>query len=175
MGVIKSIFIIQFIIVFSINGCLGQENIHQEVDLLVQKERKDDNKLFEKFKKYGKDAIPYLINVIDKNEKGFLGFRDSTSATLYLFNYNYVGLRAAYMIELILANSNDTKIYKYGVIVKKEQNQPQMTSLSLKDMKELKSIYEKWWDRNKLKSLSELSKEWKEHSQILVGSNYVWK
>ena len=79
------------------------------------------------------------------------------------------------MIEFILADTSDTKIYEYAVIVKTEQDQPQMTSLSLTDMQELKKIYEKWWDDNKQKSLSELSKEWKENKRIIDGSSYIWK
>src|SRR4051812_29892414 len=99
MLMLKSIFVIHLIILFPFAECQRQDNISQDVNILVQKDRKDDAELFERFKKYGKDAIPYLINVIDKDEKGFLGFRDPQAATLYLFNHNYVGLRAAYMIE----------------------------------------------------------------------------
>ncbi|CAN5746524.1 hypothetical protein BH10BAC2_BH10BAC2_44010 [soil metagenome] len=171
----KSGFIFQLIIFFSFLGCQNQNNISKEVNILVQKERKDDEELFEKFKGYGEDAIPYLIAVIDKEEKGFLGFNDPLSSKLYLFNYNYVGLRAAYMIELILADTSNYKIYEYAVIVKKEFNEPQMTALSAVDMKELKNIYEKWWDSNKLKPLKELSKEWKANKRIIDGSSYLWK
>src|SRR5205809_2037743 len=134
MHIHRSIYIIQFVILFSFIRCEAQESIAQHVNLLVQKERHDDNGAFEKFRQYSVQAIPYLIDVIDKNEKGFVGFDDSLSSRFFPFHLNYVGIRAAYMIEFILADTNAVKIFQYGVIVKKANNQSQMAALSLRDM-----------------------------------------
>lgn len=80
----------------------------------------------------GKNSIPYLIDLIDTDNKELIiGFQDPLSSVVNPFMTNYVGMKYAYLIELILsqdrievAKGNDWRemispyhIYKYGIIV----------------------------------------------------------
>jgi hypothetical protein len=147
--------------------------LKREVAKLVEKDRPNENIIFEVLKQFDKKAIPFLIENIDRDETGFLGFNDPNESTLYLINQNFVGLRSAYMLELLLSGENEFQIYKYGVIVKIVEGDIQMKSLTLNDMREIKKIYSLWWNANKNKSMDELKKNWKAQS-ILDGSRYTW-
>jgi hypothetical protein len=149
----------------------GQENIFNETYLM------------------GKDIIPCLIDFIDINKKTFIGFQDPKSSNIYPFiSDNYIGIRAAYLIEFVLSKDTITtsksdlweqeiepyRIYKYGVIVNTQNKEPIPKSLNSEDIKVLKEIYLKWWQSNKEKPLEQLRKEWKENKHILDNSSYKW-
>jgi hypothetical protein len=140
------------------------------------KERADSNGLYLRVLKIGKPVIPYLISVIDSENLGFVGFQDPRSSFYYGLDYNYCGIRAAYMIEYILANQiNEQWMYENCVIVKKSNNKPLKKRLSYKDMKEIKKIYQKWWNDNKKKTLDELREDWKKDKDPLTNSSFMWQ
>lgn len=165
--------ILLFLFIFS--SCKSQDSIAQLARALVAKQRIDSNGLNQRFSKIGKPAIPYLIGVIDKKEMGFVGYQDPRSSVYYGLDNNYCGIRSAYMIEHILANTNKQWIYKFSVIVKKLDNKPLMEVLGYDDMKKIKKLYQEWWGLNRLKSLSELQNDWKNKKGPLAGSDYVWQ
>jgi hypothetical protein len=172
----KRNLIIHFVILFCCIKCESQPEIAQQVNLLVQKERHDSDTLYKKFRQYGVHAIPHLIDVIDKNEKGFVGFGDPMSSYIYPYHFNYVGIRAAYLIEYILADTNSVRIYYYGIIEKKGMGRFGRDSLSLNDMKAIKTAYTQWWEKRKQQPLKELNKEWKSNDSLtLSNSHYVWR
>lgn len=158
---------------FSFVKCLAQSDLNELVASLVSKDVAESN-IYEKFSNSGIETIPYLINVIDKNERGMVGFIDTKSSfiKLTLFN-NYVGIRAAYMIEYILSNSNKIKLYNFCIIEKVVNDKP-IEILTYNDMIEIKLIYQKWWKNNKLKSRLLLSEDWKNNKRPLTGSCYYW-
>lgn len=153
----------------------NDNHIQEAVNTLVEESRNDSLELYRDFIKSGKNGIPFLINAIDNNKKGYLGFRDVTDQNLYFFYYNYVGLRAAYMIEFILSGSDKTRIYNYGVIVKSKNGVLQMDTLSYPDIQNIKSIYLKWWEKNKDKPLGILQREWQNKNNPLKDSQYYWQ
>ena len=145
----------------------------------------------------GKEAIPLLINDIDRKEKLFIGFGKrhlSTFPPVY-WSDNYRGIRSAYFIEYIMRRDS---IYKHNkksldkfmsdseakemvlgnlfyylgnsnVIAKNDNNKP----LTYEDMQKVKVIYERWWRANRHKSIDELRKEsWRK--PILRESPYHW-
>lgn len=133
-----------------------------------------DTSLELEFKRIGKSAIPYLINAIDKNRKGFVGFQSLSSSDLSLTANNYVGIRAAYMIECILSDSTNTQIYDKGVIVRKSKDKIIHKPLEYDDVIKIKRIYSEWWDKNKAKSIEQLKTDLKENKGILDNPYYVW-
>lgn len=137
----------------------------------------------------GKDAIPCLIDFIDLDKKSVVGFQDPKFSTIYPFIINnYIGIKAGYLIEFILAKDsvenvsidvweNETNpylLFDYCVIVKTDNNKPILEPLDYKDTKVLKDIYLKWWKTNKDKPIELLRKEWKENKHILDNSTYKW-
>lgn len=171
---LKTCFIVLTVLMTS-TGCFPQSNLQQLCKSLVQKDPIDEEYLYSKLKSMGKESIPYLIEVIDVKEKGFVGFQDIKSSTLYPVHVNYCGIIAAYMIERLLANQDSKKLFNLCVIVKLKDNKPEMNSMSYEDMKDIKKIYLDWWKENKSKSNLELSKEWGISNNTLKGSNYIWK
>lgn len=156
-------------------SCQNQGSTQYLVDKLVTKEIVDTVPSFYRFKQIGKDAIPALISVIDNNERGYIGFLESSSSSLTRLNDGFVGIRAAYMIEYILADTNQIELYKYAVIVNNENNRPyNFTPLTLSDMKEIKRSYNDWWRKNKQKSFNELKNDWRKNKRVLDGSKYIW-
>ncbi len=156
-------------------SCQSQGSSEYLVDKLVTKEIVDTVPSFYRFKQIGKDAIPALISVIDNNERGYVGFLESSSSSITRLNDGFVGIRAAYMIEYILADTNQIELYKYAVIVNDEKNRPyNFTPLTLPDMKEIKRIYNEWWGKNKQKSFIELRNDWRKNKRVLEGSKYIW-
>jgi hypothetical protein len=157
------------------SNCKSQCTIDSLSKLLVNKERNDNEELYSKFSEFGVKSIPYLINVIDKDETGFVGYQDKNSSTIYPIHYNYVGIRAAYMIEYIIAGSHEQKLFNYCVIVKRINSKVIMESLTMDDMKSIKDYYKSWWSKNESKSPDELSEEWKHENRVLSNTNYLWK
>ena len=128
----------------------------------------------ELLKKIGKAAIPYLIDVIDRPQMGFIGFVDPTESTIHPARLNnYTGIRAAHLIEYILSDTSHPRIYHYSVIVQAKSGD-WLESLNIDDMKAIKRIYLNWWNNNQTKSLSQLTRERKKGS-IIDGSNYEWR
>ena len=163
------IFSILAVVIFG--SCKSQTVIAEKAKLLVKEEAYDDAKLYKEFKSYGKKAIPYLIEVIDTEKKGFMGYNDPESSAAYA-HHNCVGIRAAYMIEYILSGSSKSQIYENGLIVKKSNI---YLDLTFAEMKEVKKIYEKWWLKNQNTPLTSLIKSWKAGNSILKNSDYCWQ
>lgn len=137
----------------------------------------------------GKGPIPCLIDFIDTNKISMVGFQDPKSSTIHSFTFkNYIGIDAAYLIELILSKDSieitkgddweqkvkPYRIYGYGIIVKTKNNEPILEPLNYEDMKAIQAIYLKWWQSNKDKPIELLRKEWKENKHILENSPYKW-
>ena len=171
---VGNLFLLSWIFSFALN-CSAQDNLDELTSSLVQKERIDSSDLYLKFSKLGKEAIPYLINVIDKEEMGFVGFQDFNSSTLYPIHFNCVGIRAAYMVDYILANKNNQRLFNYCVIVKVIDNKSIMQPLTYDDMRSIKALYKDWWEKNKLKSIVELTEDWNNNKRPLTNSEYAWK
>ena len=146
---------VAFLLMFS--SCKTTPQIPAMVDNLIQKDGYPLSLCME-FKDLGKDAIPYLIDAIDINTQGVVAFDNPASSRVYPIAINYKGLKAAYMVEVLLADTSNVKIYYWGVVVKAEIGVPRMEALSLSDIRKVKGIYKGWWDRNKSKSFSELTR-----------------
>lgn len=159
--------------------CSAQQRLLRKVDSLVANQRSETTETYLYFKSTGKEAIPYLVNVIDQNEKGYIGFAgDSTSSTILGLNYNYCGMRAAFMIEYILSPEtvNPKNVFNIGAIVKlNSKNEPLISLVTIQDMKEIKKIFREWWEKNKSRTLQELQAEWNKGISPLSNSNYTWK
>jgi hypothetical protein len=131
------------------------------------------NSIEKKFKRIGKAAIPYLIDGIDRDQKGFVGFVDVRSSNMGL-NGNYTGIKAAYMIEYLLSDSIGYQLFPLGVIVPRAHGKVVYALVSLSDMKAVKEIYQAWWEANKGKSMQELQREWRAGKRVLNGEHYQW-
>ncbi|RFM26423.1 hypothetical protein [Deminuibacter soli] len=159
-------------------GCYAQSDSLQKLAYsVVQKERIDTTAdFYDAFSRLGKSIIPYLIEVIDKKQTGLLGYQDPLSSRIYPFIINnYVGIRAAYIIEHILANTEKDRLFNYCVILRVLREKPIMDSLTIEDMVAIKKIYMNWWQTNRLKPMEELSKDWSNNKRPLSNSIYVWK
>ncbi|MDR1984725.1 MAG: hypothetical protein LBQ28_07880 [Prevotellaceae bacterium] len=162
------------LLIICTSQCKAQNNnnINDLVDALVDGYFYPSNDSItngSKFLEIWKETIPYLIDAISTNKKGFLGFHDMLSSNI---NIGYTGQRSAYMIEYIISNSRNN-IFNEGVIVKYIDKK--MLHLSYEDMKEIKILYKKWWNKNKHKTIEELSEDWHNNKRPLTGSVYKWK
>jgi hypothetical protein len=111
----------------------------------------------QKFRRIGKSAIPYLIEAIDKDQKGFVGFLAQTESNVTLNASNYTGISAAYMIEYLLSNSRRFEIMDKGVIIP------------------VVKLYQTWWEARKGESMKALQRDWKAGKRALAGApNYKW-
>lgn len=130
-------------------------------------------------------SIPLLIDLIDIDKKGHIGFVNKFSSQLDL-STNYLGVNSAFMIELILSTKElkgplieyeGTSIktpvegISLGIIVKKNSSQ----SLSRDDMIELKGIYNEWWERKRNDSLEIIRSTWQSGDRPLADSGFVWR
>jgi hypothetical protein len=117
-------------------------------------------------------AFPHLIDSMDKNEQTMVGNLPLTESNTTRYE-SYIGMNLARMIEHMLSNWPDSTTYKMGMIYKEKAN-ANSDKITLADMKEIKQIYEDWWQRSKTKSLSALQKEWRMNKRPLTGTNYSW-
>jgi hypothetical protein len=173
----KKIFLA--LIFITCNSFNSPKQIESAVHKLLFLDKGNDPTLYQEFFKYGKEAIPYLINSIDVNSKTYEGyFHPQNSNLKSLVNYN--GVHAAYMIEFILSrdklnttNVNEKDAYvlfNRNIIIKQKDD----GALEYKDMSIIKSIYSLWWERNKITSINQLRKDWKSNQRPLLGSSYRW-
>lgn len=162
--------------------CSSQEKIVEQVDNYLNSDIdtvryepfvNNNFDFYHYFYQKGKQAIPFLIDAIDIEEKGLCGFLDIRSSSLFPYYLNYKGQRCAYMIEYIMSNGGKTKIYNHCIIVKKANNKDGFERLSYEDMKIVKKLYEKWWNKYKYKSIEDLRKE-SVINHIFKGSIYKW-
>jgi len=158
----------------------ASQNIDEKVQRLLHPEKSDMDISLELLS-YGKDAIPFLIKVIDVNEKGFIGFKDPLDSRIPDAIYNSLGMRAAYEIELILAmderanfkNKRYNHLFGYGYIVRTVEKE-QLKAMTNEDMKVIKAIYLKWWGQNKTKNINQLKNDWQKGHQPLSNSGFIW-
>lgn len=123
------------------------------------------------FAKKGQEAIPYLIQVIDRKKIGLVGCNDDKSSKLQT---TYVGTYAAYQIEKILGDTTTCNtIYKIDTLYSLDDHFF-IRPLPHKDMKAIKKIYKLWWKQNCDKSLEELKTEWEKFGSPLHSSKYKW-
>lgn len=134
----------------------------------------------------GKRAIPRLIDTVTDSRPAQDLLKNPRSSNLQLANLeSSLGLVCAYLIELILgreavridASSGE------GFFLGAAQNYPYWDGLivnaqgrviKVQDLREVKSIYQKWWDTNKDKPLDELRRDWSAGRGPLAGSEYRW-
>lgn len=166
--------------------CIAQKSDFEISDNHFNQDLSDSCNIFNKVANKGLMAIPMLIQFIDLKQKSRVGFYNPSSSFFYEFSQNnYKGIKAAYLIEYLLAidslgsgdidkQINTSKIYGYGVIVRKNDSDPIKKPLTYYDMKEIKKIYEDWWSRNKNNTLQQLRDVWKQKGSILTDSNYKW-
>ena len=164
--------------------CITTVSFGQSVDNKIQHllhPQKGDTNVTSELLSYGTDAIPHLIKVIDVKEKGFMGFQDPRSSFIADGTiHNSLGIRAAYVIELILAmdkesylQKNSGRLYHYGFIVRDSEKE-KLKAMENGDMKIIKALYLKWWDHNKSKTISQLRSNWKKGNRPLLKSAFIW-
>lgn len=149
----------------------------------------------------GKESIPALIAVIDSSETTGAPFLDPASSTISNALSEFrKGVAAAYVIEMILMTEElhfagdqdwsgplglNRQHYLYtgqqGVIIHSGGDSGWSgvgssgdRGLTVEELKEVKAIYQKWWEENKKKSIEELRADWKEGRRPLSGSAYMW-
>jgi hypothetical protein len=127
-------------------------------------------KLLNKIFMAGKAAIPVLIDQIDRDEKGSFGSSDVLSNYMGPQHLEYIGIRAAYLIERIQKRDNKHAFYR-NFTVRKNGG----AKLNYQDMKKIKELYQHWWDWNKFKSLDLLTIDWNGKKRALTGSKYYWQ
>lgn len=178
---------LKIVTLISLLPCFFQANAqpHYELDGLIRVFMLPNRALYvnidfrEEFSKIGKDAIPLLIDAIDTNEHGPVGYiydydsKSSRMPPLYKMR-NHVGIWAAYMIDYILVEKEFEKAYPNCIILKSKNGEPVMEPLKYKDMRKIKKIYQKWWNKNKSKSLEELKCNWLRGDHPLKGSQFMW-
>lgn len=169
-------FIVPLLIVLlTVTACRTSQNKHERLVQKLMHQHEFQEIDFEiEFKKLGKEAIPYLIEAINHKKMGFVGFGDPMSSKIQSFHYNYVGIRAAYMIEYILSGAKEPRLYHYAVIVKSSDPEFRMETLNEADLEKVKAIYEQWWALNRDKTLNELIVGWKANSRPLINQDYKW-
>ncbi len=153
-------------------------------------------KVMREIHSYGKEIIPYLINKIDIERyvnPGFLNPYESNLQDAVLIGP--LGINYAYMIELIMAKDSirDDVVFSLGgysswydkmkpyqiygqcvIIRKKDQDKPRKSVITIEEMKQVKSIYEKWWKGNKHDPLESIRKKWRENGSPLRESPFTW-
>ncbi len=148
--------------------------------------------------KYAKEAIPYLINNMDKNQQTSLTqFINPIESNIpkFIMN-NQIGIRYAYLIELILSKDsietvNKTwnkeedwlhwaeqtkpyRIYNIGIIVKQDKyHKTILEPLTPKDMVVIKKMYLNWWKKNKQNSIEKLRDDYRSGKKI-IKFPYTW-
>lgn len=148
--------------------------------------------------KYAKEVIPYLINNMDKNQQTSLTqFINPIESNIpkFIMN-NQIGIRYAYLIELILSKDsietvNKTwnkeedwlhwaeqtkpyRIYNIGIIVKQDKyHKPILEPLKPKDMVVIKKMYINWWKKNKQNSIEKLRDDYRSGKKI-IKFPYTW-
>lgn len=158
---------------FSGSSCQAQADLKKTANDYIQARLEDSVRfdLYSKLFKAGKDAIPVLINEIDRDEKSEFGEKkDLNSSFINPRHKDYVGLWAMHLIEHIQKGSTYGDPDRIIEIVTYKS-----PKLDYANIKELKALYQKWWDLNKYKSLAELADDWKRDKRPLTGSFYFWK
>lgn len=167
-----------------------------DCDSLISYISKLGNPIFDTVYIRGIKAIPCLIDHLDDSKNSPFGFKNPKSSYIpsFFLKGNQIGIKYAYLIELILAkdtlesspdfdwNKNNWeeatkpyRIYDYCVIVRKDENQkPIEDILTNDDMKKIKLIYLAWWKKNQNKSIEQLRNDYKQNGSILKDSDYMW-
>jgi len=129
------------------------------------------------------EAISCLIQDIDKNEKGVIGYHNPYSSTFFpYFSSSYLGIDNAYYVELILSldtTENQMLSSRYdsrmGVIVPIEDKKPVFRALNYEELIDVKKLYQEWWSKSRNKSLQTLRLDWSKGNSILDSSRFVWR
>ncbi len=124
----------------------------------------------------GKEAIPYLIDLIDIPIYGYHGTLDPRSSLIKIADVSIQpqGMKAIYIIKLILTQQKNTQSLIYESITYKyidgkiQIHEP----LTVVDMQEIKKIFQKWWQKNKNKTAKELKHDFEKGRGPLYNSPY---
>jgi hypothetical protein len=170
--------LIVILVAFTVGCVTNAQNRQKAVNDFLTEQQLVDYHEYAQFFKMDKDIFLILIEKIDTNRKfGIVGFEPRPEQS-YIPNgllNNYLGIRAAYLIELLLSRDSynlqeKRRVYGYALIVKDDN----YDRLSYQDMVEIKRIYLNWWNENNHKTLQQLRAEWKEGKRPLSGQPYKW-
>lgn len=133
------------------------------------------------------DKIKNYIDCIDVDKKSFIGYPDLNSSYIGPSYFGYIGINYACYIEYLIKNeqvdidsvesyvNNEYMHEKFtgkGLIIKVQDNKV-IDTLSLSDMKYIKSLYSDWWSKNKCLSRKELKKEYEKNP--ILRQPYEWR
>jgi hypothetical protein len=178
-----------FAYLFLITGLCGQSNKSVVIERYLNKNTKDSSSFYLKIQNNWKTYLPQIIEYIDTNKKGEVGFHSDYSSLIEEYTHNnYKGIDAAYLIEFLLAKDvlsvsktsistadrSPFNIYGLGVIVKKRVGCIEKKPLEFEDMVIIKRLYTEWWNINKGKTLEQLRDEVKKNGGALFKSEYMW-
>ncbi|MBS1528367.1 MAG: hypothetical protein JST19_22160 [Bacteroidetes bacterium] len=175
--------ILLFYIIAGTISCVRQQRTKEMQsivnDILSKATDKDAKELYKKIVKYGKQAIPYLIEKIDAKGYSYVGKLDPMNSNIMSL-YNYNGMQAAYVTELILSGANyngqrafgdgNTMLFSRNIILK----EPNHEALKYTDMIKVKSLYENWWQHHRNKQIKDLIIAWNHGDRPLFHSVYEW-
>jgi len=138
--------------------------------------------------RFGKDAIPLLIENISNGKEiyGLLSNPTNSNLGLAIKAKTYAGTISSYAIELILrreeikedkngespfflGDSDENYLFPEGVIKKNN-------GLAKKsDLLRIKMLYQKWWEKNRSETIEKLREKQKSGEQILNRRPYYWE
>ena len=191
--------VLTFILIFSVSSGieLNAQNYFEQLPSNLTD--KDVRCFADSIHRMGKEAIPLLIADIDRKDKVKIGLGKPYWSNLHptYFEENYRGIRSAYFIEFLLRGEHISKFnrdlrvknkltatnysknhfmyrvdyyyLRYNNIIVNKNSQ----KLNYKQMKAVKKIYEKWWKKNKHKSISELRNEFRGKG-VLLDCPFKW-
>ena len=123
----------------------------------------------------GIQSIDGLIRQISVDEVGKVFPIDLRKSNLYDYElYNYLGIRCAAAIDLILSDSSQVeKIITYHpILFPIEDGGPVYKALEYENMLEIRHLYDFWWQKNRNRSLESIRNSY-DPSEVL-GGKYYW-
>lgn len=173
----KYFFVLFLLIVLIFKGFSQEKPMKETINTLINYKSSENDICFSCIRNNLDSAIYYLIETIDLNSKVFIGFQDKYSS-LIAPNPNYIGINSMYFLELILLDSINThdditqiRIYNKCVLVKKKMS---YQTLSIENMRYLKSVYLNWYKKTKKLSIKEKRRVWRLKVQTKILLKYKW-
>ncbi len=161
--------------------------LERQAEILLNGSVYEKQQALAKLHEAGLPSIPVLISAIDADSGFTIPLSDPTSSYIPpgLLDLR-PGLIAAHAIELILACDSlmfaagdslwvlgvvrEHYVFTHGLIGREGQDR----GLTVEEIDEVKTLYEKWWQVNKNKSLDQLRSDWKNSKRPLSNSGYGW-